>query len=1175
MLYSPAMLPNFWRRVWASLPRRASSRILTALAFVTIFLGPLSAQVTPPPVVASDDFDRANLDPSRWTFVNPLGDGWLAMTGNNTADAYLELYVPAGQSHDPWQAQNRSVRAMQVAPDTDFEVEVNFDSEPDPNEAYQLQGIIIEESSSNWLRFDVYSTGSALKVFAASTVNGSSSSKINLTINPGDAAYLKVTRQGNSWTYAYSADGSAWTQAGSFVHAMAVDSVGPFAANHSQGVNNAPAFTAKVDYFFNTAAPIVPEDNGAEPDTLAPFIHTIQPLAAANSLTITWYTDEPAIGAVDLGLTTAYGTTQSESSASYFHSVTFSGMVAGNTYHYQIRSADNLNQESTSQDFTFTFNPAGPDIDIWYGDTQDFGQIGNPQELWINVFGHVSDPDGMGSLSYTLNGGSPVALSIGPDNRRLENPGDFNIDLNWTTLNNGANTVVITATDALSNVSTKTVTVNYTAGNVWPIPYTADWSSLTTDADPATPDPQIQTLAQVVDGKWSVDNGEIRTAEPGYDRLVAIGDHLSDDYEALVPITIHSTLAGGFGVGLLFRWNGHTNTPVTCPQPLCGYEPLGAIGWFRSNKLEFYQGVSQSVTVTAGTTYWMRMRVENSGSNPVYSLKVWEDGQAEPANWNLTQTEGPTTPQSGSLLLIAHEADASFGTVVVTPVPGTPNLPPEANDDIATVVTAGTTNINVLSNDSDSDGLLAPVTVTVVDPPDHGIISSINPSTGIITYDHDGSATSSDFFTYTVEDNDGAVSNVAAVNISVSTTPVLSFVSDDFFGGALDPAWTFVDPQSDGTLQFSGANTADAWAEISVPAGPEHQLWEDGIQAPHLLQPATNTDLEIVVKFESPVNAPPYQEQGILIKQDDFNFLRFEVYSNNSSTMVLAGILSSGTNTFPLSTSLPINQSISSLNLAPIYLRVQRVGNTWTQSYSTDGVNFTTVGNTINHQMTVTAVGVYAGNGVGNNAPAHTAQIDYFENVLDDPITTEDNVSANFPLVWGDVSARESGQDVMIAWETIVERNNDFFAVERMLPEGTFMAVGQVDGVGTSDVPQTYTFLDQAVPEGTLFYRIRQVDTDGAFSYSPTIEILHQDHGFSMYPVPAEDYVRIVLPESYRAGGTLILRDIQGAEIYRYDFDTHAAFTLNVGKQPRGVYLVELVGHHGGSAIRRLVLCRH
>ncbi|MCD4729373.1 MAG: hypothetical protein K8R74_02150, partial [Bacteroidales bacterium] len=67
----------------------------------------------------------------------------------------------------------------------------------------------------------------------------------------------------------------------------------------------------------------------------------------------------------------------------------------------------------------------GPDIDVWYGDEQSFGQEGVPQR-WVNILGNVSDADGVASLHYTLNGSSNVTLSIGTDGKRLQSEDDFN-----------------------------------------------------------------------------------------------------------------------------------------------------------------------------------------------------------------------------------------------------------------------------------------------------------------------------------------------------------------------------------------------------------------------------------------------------------------------------------------------------------------------------------------------------------------------------------------------------------------------------------------------------------------------------------------------------------------------------------------------------------------------------
>ena len=71
--------------------------------------------------------------------------------------------------------------------------------------------------------------------------------------------YLRVTRVGDLWTFRRSLDGTSWTQIGTgFTSALVVRRVGVHAGN---GAGN-PAHTARFDFFFDTAAPIVPEDQG-------------------------------------------------------------------------------------------------------------------------------------------------------------------------------------------------------------------------------------------------------------------------------------------------------------------------------------------------------------------------------------------------------------------------------------------------------------------------------------------------------------------------------------------------------------------------------------------------------------------------------------------------------------------------------------------------------------------------------------------------------------------------------------------------------------------------------------------------------------------------------------------------------------------------------------------------
>ncbi|MEM7333022.1 MAG: cadherin repeat domain-containing protein [Chloroflexota bacterium] len=326
-----------------------------------------------------------------------------------------------------------------------------------------------------------------------------------------------------------------------------------------------------------------------------------------------------------------------------------------------------------------------PTIDVWYGLNQSFGQIGNPQ-TFVNIFGNVSDPDGLDTnkLTYSLNGGSDQSYNIGPDNRRLALPGDFNIDIPHANLNEGANSLVITAVDINDNSATATVTINFTDQNTWPTNYTADWSSAS----------KIEDVAQVVDGLWNLTANGVRPAVIDYDRIIAVGDITWTDYTAVVPITVHGldTDPGAYqspsnfpGIGLIAHWQDHYDQ--FNDQPNWGWDNIGAFGLYSwpqgtdgQYQLIVHSGRQQDFDPTKpaiqfNQPYWMKMQVETrTGQTSYFRFKMWLQSESEPADWDV---EGPGRmgePGQGSLLLVAHHVDATFGDVVINSGSTTPPI---------------------------------------------------------------------------------------------------------------------------------------------------------------------------------------------------------------------------------------------------------------------------------------------------------------------------------------------------------------------------------------------------------------------------------------------------------------------------------------------------------------------
>lgn len=72
---------------------------------------------------------------------------------------------------------------------------------------------------------------------------------------------------------------------------------------------------------------------------------------------ITWKTDEMATSLVEYGLTVNYGLTKSDAVLKLTHSISLTDLIENSTYHFRVKSKDNLGNEAVSGDFTFVTLP--------------------------------------------------------------------------------------------------------------------------------------------------------------------------------------------------------------------------------------------------------------------------------------------------------------------------------------------------------------------------------------------------------------------------------------------------------------------------------------------------------------------------------------------------------------------------------------------------------------------------------------------------------------------------------------------------------------------------------------------------------------------------------------------------------------------------------------------------
>jgi hypothetical protein len=129
--------------------------------------------------------------------------------------------------------------------------------------------------------------------------------------------------------------------------------------------------------------------------------------------------------------------------------------------------------------------------------------------------------------------------------------------------------------------------------------------------------------------------------------------------------------------------------------------------------------------------------------------------------------------------------------------------------------------------------------------------------------------------------------------------------------------------------------------------------------------------------------------------------------------------------------------------------------------------------------------------------------------------TTNGVINSTVPVELVSFSADVAENTVRLSWATASETNNFGFDIEKSGDGILFSKIGFVPGRGTTTAPQSYSFVENNVAVGKHFYRLKQIDTDGAFAHSNVIEVAVLPPSrfslFQNYPNPFNPETRIRL----------------------------------------------------------------
>jgi hypothetical protein len=157
-------------------------------------------------------------------------------------------------------------------------------------------------------------------------------------------------------------------------------------------------------------------------------------------------------------------------------------------------------------------------------------------------------------------------------------------------------------------------------------------------------------------------------------------------------------------------------------------------------------------------------------------------------------------------------------------------------------------------------------------------------------------------------------------------------------------------------------------------------------------------------------------------------------------------------------------------------------------------------------------------------------------------------------------AGQQKADRVELSWQTATETNNAGFEVERSENAKDFEMLGMVAGAGNSNMIQYYNFTDYKPLSSTAYYRLKQVDYDGAYEYSPIVAVALQEDETGINSISAENGILRFHISGMQGESLIRIFDISGRIVYSKSIITAAAQECEIllPNLSKGLYMMNV-----------------
>ena len=190
--------------------------------------------------------------------------------------------------------------------------------------------------------------------------------------------------------------------------------------------------------------------------------------------------------------------------------------------------------------------------------------------------------------------------------------------------------------------------------------------------------------------------------------------------------------------------------------------------------------------------------------------------------------------------------------------------------------------------------------------------------------------------------------------------------------------------------------------------------------------------------------------------------------------------------------------------------------------------------------------------------------------IITSPIWYTRNDLVVLPVRLSSFLVKKLNEIVQLNWSTEQELNSSHFVIERSADGMNWNAIATVAAAGNSNTHLSYEAFDDAPMNGMNYYRLKQVDMDGAETFSEVRNVIFNiAFHVTVAPNPAKDFINVSVSNG-NTGITVELIDISGKKLYEEKMGG-AFIKINTSRLSKGIYFVKLEGANI-SAVKKVII---